>query len=90
MSPRPGATLCDEAGVTRKEVASNLLRAGIEMGMFSKQMRNGFPQNIWAVNNDGLPFEAELENEEKGEYHGYPMQLDDDFRHVVLSEWKQR
>ena len=90
MSPRPGATLCDEAGVLDKAAASDLLRVGIEKGMVSKQMRNGFPQNIWAVNDNGMPFEAELQNELAGEYHGYPMQRDDDFRNLVLSEWNER
>ena len=90
MSPRPGATLCDEAGVTHKQVARELLRAGIEMGMVSRQMRDGWPQNIWAVSDDSVPFEAELENPLKGEYHGYPMQFDDGFRDVVLDEWKRR
>jgi hypothetical protein len=90
MSPRPGATLCDEAGVTEKSVADGLLRAGIERGMISEQVRNGFPQNVWAVDEQGMPFEAELENEQQGNYHGYPMQSDDKFRNVVLQEWQRR
>ena len=58
--------------------------------MVSVQRRNGWPQNIWAVSPAGIPFESELENQEQGVYHGYPIPLDDDFREIVINEWQRR
>jgi hypothetical protein len=58
--------------------------------MLSVQQRNGWPQNVWAVSAAGEPFEAQLENPERGDYHGYPMAADDDFRVFVLNEWNRR
>jgi len=89
INPRPGKTLCDAVGPFSKAKAESLLRAGVLKGMISQQMRNGWPQNVWAVS-DGQPFEAELENNILGSYHGYPMPKDDDFRVIVLREWLNR
>ena len=88
--PRPGKTLCDADGQFSKDQAVSLLLAGAKLRMVSKQVRNGWPQNIWAVGNDGEAFEAQLENQELGHYHGYPMPAEDDFRKVILDEWKKR
>ena len=88
-SPRPGKTLCDKTAEFSKAKAEELLRSGFCKGMVSLQQWNGWPQNVWSVL-DGEPFEAQLENREKGTYHGYPMPLADDFRQVVLKEWTQR
>lgn len=87
LGPRPGKTLCDDADVVRHAVALDLLQEGIRRGLVSKQMHNGFPQNIWSVSNEGIPLEAELENAEKGTYHGYPMPEDDGFRLKVIQQW---
>ncbi len=88
-SPRPGKTLCDKNGDFPKAKAEALLRAGFRKGMVSAQEWNGWPQNVWCVSN-GEVFEGQLENREKGTYHGYPMPLADDFRDVVLKEWARR
>lgn len=88
-NPRPGKTLCDEAGVVAKASAWALLRSGMEKGMISLQRRNGWPRNVWSVA-EGTVFEAQLENEVQGSYHGYPLPLDDDFRATILREWKER
>jgi hypothetical protein len=53
----------------------------------SEQVRNGFPQNIWAVSSDGVPLETQLENAEQGIYHGYPMPADDGFGERVVERW---
>lgn len=87
LGPRPGKTLCDEANILKRSVASKLLKAGIRRGCVSKLKRNGFPQNIWAVSADGIPMEAQLENRETGAYHGYPMSADDPFREKVIQQW---
>ena len=69
--------LCDDAGVFSKKIANRLLCEGVKRGLVSKQERNGFPKNIWAVTEDGMPLEAQLENEQAGTYHGYPMDARD-------------
>jgi hypothetical protein len=88
-SPRPGKTLCDAEGPFLKHLAQELLRSGLEKGMVSEQRRGEWPQNIWSVASEA-PFEAQLENEATGSYHGYPMPQEDDFRDVVLEEWARR
>lgn len=87
--PRADKTLCDEAGISKKAVAEGLLRDGVTKGLVSEQMRGEFPQNIWAVTKDGLPLEAELENQAQGTYHGYPMPSTDPLRDTVLELWKK-
>ncbi|MBF0155416.1 MAG: hypothetical protein HQL64_16905 [Magnetococcales bacterium] len=57
--------------------------------MVSEQQRNGWPQNVWAVDSNGVPLEAQLENEGLGSYHGYPMPEGDPFRENVLQRWHQ-
>lgn len=89
-NPRPGKTLCDATGPFPKLDAEALLREGVRKGLLSRQWRNDWPQNIWAVSPSGMAFEAELENLERGIYHGYPMPLDDDFRDAVLAAWRER
>jgi hypothetical protein len=88
-SPRPGKTLCDAAGDFSKALAEKLLRNGLIRGLVSHQDRNGWPQNVWAVE-DGVAFEAQLENETAGAYHGYPMPDNDEFRNGVMENWKAR
>lgn len=88
-APRPGKTLCDGAGPFPAELARALLRAGLERGMISRQMRGDWPQNVWSID-DGRAFEAELTNSEQGSYRGYPLPADDDFGRVVLEAWRRR
>lgn len=88
--PRPGKTLCDAGGSFPKAVAEKLIQSGLERGLVSEQQRGGWPQNIWAVADDGEMFEAQLENQVSGTYHGYPMAQEDDFRQVVKTEWERR
>ncbi len=88
--PRQGKTLCDEAQVFNRAVATALLKDGLRRGLASLQVRNGWPQNVWAVTEDDVPMEAMLENREIGAYHGYPMLSDDPLRDVVLARWKRR
>jgi hypothetical protein len=37
-----------------------------------------------------VPVEAQLENAERGIYHGYPMPVSDPFRREVLARWGER
>jgi hypothetical protein len=89
-NPRPGKTLCDASERILKVEAERLLAEGIKKGMVSIQQRNGWPQNVWAISSTGMVLEAQLENQDQGVYHGYPLPRDDDFREKVLEEWSRR
>jgi len=88
-SPRRDKTLCDGAGIIKREEAQELLERGIQKGLISKQRHGRFPQNVWAVTDDGIALEAQLENKTQGVYHGYPMQQGDPFSEEVLRQWNQ-
>jgi hypothetical protein len=87
--PFADASKCDECGITDRATALRFLRLGIERGLVSKRWPSAFPQNVWVVTDDGIPLEAQLENPEKGVYHGYPLLEDDPFREVVLARWQR-
>jgi hypothetical protein len=86
-APRSDKTLCDLAGIRSRVAALSALRSGVLKGLISAQRRGIFPQNIWSVTDDGIPLEAQLDNEQAGTYHGYPMPEADPFREVVLRAW---
>lgn len=86
--PRPDKTLCDAVKIFSRAEAARLLKDGVRKGLISEIERNGYPQNVWAVTEDGCPLEAQLENEATGAYHGYPMPESDPFREEVLERWK--
>jgi hypothetical protein len=88
-SPRAGKTLCDKLRNFSRADARQLLNDGFVKGMISLQNHDGWPQNVWAVLDDEA-YEAQLENRSQGVYHGYPMPADDDFRRLVILEWKRR
>jgi hypothetical protein len=83
--PRPGKTLCDEAGIFRRADALALLGSAFQRGLVSDRFDGDWPYNVWAVTRDGVPLEAQWEAE--GVYHGYPMPENDPFREVVLTRW---
>lgn len=90
-APRSDKTLCDRAGIRLKSQALSILQSGVRKGLISRQARGTgrFPQNVWAVTDDGNAFEARIENEETGSYHGYPMPGDDPFRAAVIQAWSR-
>lgn len=59
----------------------------LRKGLVSVQVRNGWPQNVWAVASSGVPIEAMLDNEVTGSYHGYPMLEGDPLREEILRAW---
>ena len=87
--PRDHKSLCDEVQVFRRADALRLLRLGVERGLISDWDGTGFPKNIWSVTEDGVPLEAQLENPGGGVYHGYPLEMNDDFREQVIAQWNQ-
>lgn len=88
-SPRPDKTLCDDAGIFDRATALRFLQRGIERGLVSSRSGAGgvFPQNVWAVSNDRVALEAQLENPTQGTYHGYPMPDADPLKDQVLAWW---
>lgn len=91
-SPTPHKSLCDDANITSKKQAKDLLLAGIRKGLVSQQRNQitHWPQNIWAVTSCGIALEAQLENAQQGIYHGYPMPESDPLTAKVLDEWSNR
>jgi hypothetical protein len=87
--PRDDKSLCDEARLFRRAEALKLLRLGVERGMISEWDGTGYPKNIWSMTEDGIPLEAQLENACNGTYHGYPLEVNDDFRDSVIARWNQ-
>ena len=84
--PRPDKTICDGPSVGSHRNAIELLRAGFQRGMVSRQIRRGWPRNVWAVDEDSVVYEAQLSNVETGEYHGYPMKQGDGFAAFIAAE----
>ena len=87
--PRDDKSLCDNVQVFRRAEALSLLRRGVELGMISEWDGTGYPKNIWSMTDDGTPLEAQLENPGNGTYHGYPLEVNDDFRDIVIARWRQ-
>ena len=80
--------MCDEAGIFCRWEADRLLRLGILQGLISDQIRGDLPQNVWAVSEEGIVLEAQLENRGRASYHGYPMPESDPFRAEVIERWQ--
>lgn len=89
-SPRPAKSLCDGKRIILKDEAISIFQAGIMKGMFSDYQKNtnGFmPKYVWGVDSTGEPYESKLGS---GVYHGYRLEEEDDWRKIVLDEWKKR
>ena len=89
-APALGEWLPRWTGILTRAAALRLLRAGFRRGLISEQQRDGWPQNVWAVTDDGDPVEAMLENSAQGTYQGYPMPKDDPFRVEILQRWEEK
>jgi hypothetical protein len=88
-SPRPEKTLCDEAKIFDKTVADNLFAKAIERGLVSEAFTSeGFPKQLWAVDDHGQVFEAIYGGSRSGCYHGYPIRRVDPFFDEVLKAWR--
>lgn len=64
--------------------------AGIRKKMISAINADGFPKYIWSVTDDGRVYESKTHPNTPGQYHGYPLERDDDTREYILSEWEKR
>lgn len=86
--PRPDATLCDEAGVHRRDVAQALFTRAIDHGLVSESATpEGFPKQLWVVDDQGRVFEAMYGGSRPGLYHGYPVRRSDPLFNEVRRVW---
>ena len=72
------------------QIAEGLLMEGIRRSMFSAKSRQGWPQNVWAVDEDGVLYEAQLTNQGQGQYHGYPIIVGNKFFEFLETQWEER
>ena len=89
-SARVDKTLCDGAWANTQERSEGLLREGIRRGMVSQQVREAWPQNVWAVDERKEVYQANLTNSGTGEYHGFPIRDEGSFRSLIRREWAAR
>ncbi|MCC6523653.1 MAG: hypothetical protein IT373_13440 [Polyangiaceae bacterium] len=90
-APRLDKTLCDEAKITRRAVADDLLARAIEGGLVSAgEGAPRFPKQLWVVDEHGQVFEAMYGGATEGAYHGYPIRRSDPFFAEVTRAWGRR
>lgn len=91
-NPRSTKSLCDDVNIFNRKMALAYLKKGLELGLmrYTKEENGEWPQNVWAVTDDGKALEAQLENSDTGTYHGYPMPTSDPLAAEVIKEWKKR
>lgn len=77
-SPRPTKSLCDLERIILLAEAQSLLHEGIDQGLISEPDENGLPKFIWTISSDGCVFEAKTARHGTGEYHGYPLEDEDE------------
>lgn len=89
-SPRPTKSLCDAAKLVTLDEARRLLREGILRAMVSPLGNDSFPKYVWSVADDGEVYEAKTHPNTPGQYHGYPLEAEDDMRSYVTRFWVER
>jgi len=90
VNPRPTKSLCDLERVILLDEARQLLKNGIQYGLFSEPVNDGFPKFIWSVSTRGEVFEAKTDVHGTGAYHGYPLENEDPMHEYVKSVWIER
>ena len=58
--------------------------------MTSYLLEDGLPKYVWSVSEAGEAFEAKTHPNTPGQYHGYPLESEDDMRQRVLDAWGRR
>ena len=94
-NPRPSKSLCDGNRTVKKNEAEALFHEGIRRGMVSIHHEDDLPKHVWAVDDGGRAYEANIEKGSRknyhGNYHGYELGDDDgDMKKLVIKEWKRR
>lgn len=77
--PRPDANICPRALAWQQERITQWLRDAILNGWFSEVWSKGLPTRVW-IRRDGVIYEARPTNAGNGEYHGYPLDADQDVK----------
>ncbi len=89
-APRPDKTLCDEAGVTHRAQAEALFRLALDHQLVSEATTpEGFPKQLWALDDEGRVFEAMHGGVHPGYYHGYPIRRSDPLHDQVVRAWRR-
>lgn len=87
-APRLNKTLCDEARLLDKAAASELFARAIDRGLVSEATTaDGFPKQLWVVDDRGQVFEAMHGGSRPGCYHGYPIRREDPLFQEVSQRW---
>lgn len=89
-NPRPTKSICDMTGLVPLALAQSLMLAGIRKKMVSAILDDGFPKFIWSVTDNGQVYESKTHHNTPGQYHGYPLEKDDDMHDYIMSEWGKR
>lgn len=87
---RPEKTLCDEAGITQRQIAIDLFARAIDVGLVSAAWTAGFPKQMWVVDDGEQVFELMYGGSRPGRYHGYPIRLRDPWSEEVKRIWRER
>ena len=85
----PDKSFCDDLREIPLLQATRLFRSGIRLGMVSTYVENGLPKRVWAVDDDGEPYEAMLGGDGNS-YHGYRLDQTAPNREYVIAEWNRR
>lgn len=89
-NPRPTKSLCDGIRAVPRAEAETLLASGIARQMVSVFLMDDLPKYVWAVDDEGQPYEAKL-GEDGRSYHGYRLEENEHaMRETVLREWRAR
>lgn len=87
-APRPDKTLCDEARIHQRAMADALFATAIDRGLVSEATTpDGFPKQLWVVDDNDQVFEAMYGGSRPGRYHGYPIRRSDPLFDEVLKAW---
>lgn len=89
-SPRPTKSLCDKNGVIKLEQATSMLHQGAVQGLVSILCYGEYPKFVWFVDHNYCVYEAKIDENSPGKYHGDPLEQNDTFRDIVLKAWKQQ
>ena len=89
VAPRPDKSLCDDRRVVARREARALFSEGVKRAMISRDMTEGLPKYVWAVDSAGRAYEAKIGGSGRA-YHGYELNETDPMRRTVIREWNAR
>ena len=71
----PDRTFCEDSGfgIADQVRIPQLLRRGIDAGLFGDLIRQGDPTMLWTLDDDGWIYELRQTIPGRAVYHGYPL-----------------